>query len=296
MAGCEGRSPLNTLPSDVSAWWVATGSAEFAKHPATLILPPPVYPWWEATGSAQFAASVLKEVPGLVITGSLDSVPQTTAAGQTTAPTLLPGPSLSGPGVSVGASTPQPTQPTTSKAEPSSVPGEISIVSSLLTTRTNSTAAPTTKMEAGLGSTSAVADAASATPSTPSDAGNATLATPAASSPTASSHTASSTASQTQINAASHTHSGKSARIVAGVVTPLVLLLLLAVALALYKRRRRARDRREWERTHEATADAVRQVGGTTAAPWSPPRGDVKGPLEGDSAPLFEKSAGTPLG
>jgi len=41
----------------------------------------------------------------------------------------------------------------------------------------------------------------------------------------------------------------------------------------LYKRRQRAVDRREWERTHEAIADAVRQVGspvpGRTITPYA---------------------------
>jgi hypothetical protein len=80
------------------------------------------------------------------------------------------------------------------------------------------------------------------------------------------------------------------------VVVPLVLIILGVVAFILYKRRQRARDRREWERTHEAIADAVRQVG--TPAPaglpaWNPARGDVKEPFDGDTAPLFEKSGGS---
>ncbi|KAJ6592254.1 hypothetical protein DFH09DRAFT_1273363 [Mycena vulgaris] len=53
--------------------------------------------------------------------------------------------------------------------------------------------------------------------------------------------------------------------IIAGVIVPLVFIIIGAVAFILYKRRQRARDRREWERTHEAIADAVRQVGGPGA-------------------------------
>ncbi|KAJ7097261.1 hypothetical protein B0H15DRAFT_35349 [Mycena belliarum] len=70
---------------------------------------------------------------------------------------------------------------------------------------------------------------------------------------------------------------------IVGVLVPLVLLFAAGAALLLYKRRRRARDRREWERTHEAIADAVRQVKapqhtgdaplygsrGTSASAWS---------------------------
>ncbi|KAJ7320869.1 hypothetical protein DFH08DRAFT_388419 [Mycena albidolilacea] len=286
MAGCEGHNPEDApLPPAVKEWWVATGCAEFWQHQLTITLPPPVYSWWEATGSSQFASAATKEVPGLVFTGSLDPVLQTTSTGQTTT-------STSSSGVGVGTTVPDSTPITTSNSEPTSIPKTSPNVSPHPSTTMNpnstTTIAPT-KTRSGSGSASRAAGVVFATPSTPSDAGNTALTT-AVSSPTVSS-----TPSQTQINA-SHIHSGKNARVVAGVVTPLVLLLLLAAALALYKRRRRARDRREWERTHEAIADAVRQVGGTPAAPWSPPRGDVKGPLEGDSAPLFEKSVGTPPG
>ncbi|KAJ7902533.1 hypothetical protein B0H14DRAFT_1138995 [Mycena olivaceomarginata] len=293
MGQCD-QSPAHvSLPPAVESWWLSTGCIEFHQHQSTITLPPPVYSWWEATGSSQFASAATKEVPGLVITGSLDPVPPTAPTGQTTAPTSSPGPSLPGAGAGVGASTPQPTQLTTSKAESNSIPktsnSEVSLHISTTVGLDSAVTFATTEMEAGSDSTSTVADAASPTRSTPSDAGDHALATPAASSSTTS-------MSSTPTTAASHPHSGKSARIVAGVVTPLVLLLLLAAALALYRRRRRARDRREWERTHEEIADAVRQVGGTPAAPWSPPRGDVKSPLEGDSAPLFEKSVGTPPG
>ncbi|KAF7356209.1 hypothetical protein MVEN_00952300 [Mycena venus] len=88
----------------------------------------------------------------------------------------------------------------------------------------------------------------------------------------------------------------KTTPIVVGVVIPLVLIVLGVVAFILYKRRQRARDRREWERTHEAIADAVRQVGAPAAVglpAWNPARGDVKEPLDGDAAPLFEESGGS---
>ncbi|KAJ7902532.1 hypothetical protein B0H14DRAFT_2666539 [Mycena olivaceomarginata] len=55
-------------------------------------------------------------------------------------------------------------------------------------------------------------------------------------------------------------HSNHQVPIIAGVVAPVCLLILAAVGVMLCKRRRRARDRREWERTHESIADAVRQV------------------------------------
>ncbi|KAJ7689658.1 hypothetical protein B0H17DRAFT_1066016 [Mycena rosella] len=63
--------------------------------------------------------------------------------------------------------------------------------------------------------------------------------------------------------------------IIVGVLVPVVLIILAAVGFILYKRRQRARDRREWEHTHAAIADAVRQVGspGVTGAgvPYAAP-------------------------
>ncbi|KAJ7921342.1 hypothetical protein B0H13DRAFT_1985071 [Mycena leptocephala] len=60
--------------------------------------------------------------------------------------------------------------------------------------------------------------------------------------------------------------------IIAGVVVPVLFLALAGAAFVLYKRRQRARDRRAWERTHAAIADAVRQVGGpvstTNSTTW----------------------------
>jgi hypothetical protein len=56
------------------------------------------------------------------------------------------------------------------------------------------------------------------------------------------------------------------------VVVPILFLALAGAAFVLYKRRQRARDRRAWERTHAAIADAVRQVGGpvstTNSTAW----------------------------
>ncbi|KAJ7872354.1 hypothetical protein B0H14DRAFT_2570355 [Mycena olivaceomarginata] len=103
-----------------------------------MTLPPPVYSWWEATGSAQFASTALKEVPGLVITGSLDPVQQTTPIEQTPVPTSSPGSSLPGAGAGVGVSTPQPTQLTTSNTELTS----ILKTSSDLTPSSSSTSTP----------------------------------------------------------------------------------------------------------------------------------------------------------
>ncbi|KAJ7717105.1 hypothetical protein DFH07DRAFT_346523 [Mycena maculata] len=63
--------------------------------------------------------------------------------------------------------------------------------------------------------------------------------------------------------------------IVAGVIAPFILVGLAVTGVLLYKRRRRARDRREWERTHEEIADAVRQVG-TPAPSWARTRSDTE--------------------
>ncbi|KAJ7227822.1 hypothetical protein B0H12DRAFT_1148412 [Mycena haematopus] len=75
------------------------------------------------------------------------------------------------------------------------------------------------------------------------------------------SDTSSEVARSTSIAVLSSSHSNNHVPIIAGVVAPVCLILLAAVAFVLHKRRRRSRDRREWERTHEAIADAVRQVG-----------------------------------
>ncbi|KAJ7694649.1 hypothetical protein B0H17DRAFT_462154 [Mycena rosella] len=65
--------------------------------------------------------------------------------------------------------------------------------------------------------------------------------------------------------------------LIAGVVVAAVLLLLLGAAgVLLYRRRQRARDRREWERTHEAIADAVRQVGGGSGSGSVPSYGGTR--------------------
>ncbi|KAK7024909.1 hypothetical protein R3P38DRAFT_1054042 [Favolaschia claudopus] len=70
------------------------------------------------------------------------------------------------------------------------------------------------------------------------------------------------------------------ARIIAGVLVPVLFLVLCGVAYILYKRRRRARDRGEWERTHAEIADVVREAG-TGELPaglpaWSLSRVDTK--------------------
>jgi len=76
--------------------------------------------------------------------------------------------------------------------------------------------------------------------------------------------------STTAVIAASAKPSNKTP-IIAGVVVPILFITLCAGVFVLYKRRQRARDRREWERTHEAIADAVRQVGGpATGGAMSP--------------------------
>ncbi|KAJ7742797.1 hypothetical protein B0H16DRAFT_1562402, partial [Mycena metata] len=82
------------------------------------------------------------------------------------------------------------------------------------------------------------------------------------------------TASSSRPTAAASTKSStnKTMPIVVGIVVPLVLMILSGAAFFLYKRRQRARDRREWERTHEEIADAVREIGGPATVPaWSQP-------------------------
>ncbi|KAF7370196.1 hypothetical protein MSAN_00650300 [Mycena sanguinolenta] len=76
-----------------------------------------------------------------------------------------------------------------------------------------------------------------------------------------SSDGATSTTSSPTAIAVLSSHSNSHISIIAGVVAPVCFIILAAIAFVLYKRRQRARDRREWERTHEAIADAVRQVG-----------------------------------
>ncbi|KAJ7625673.1 hypothetical protein FB45DRAFT_1060335 [Roridomyces roridus] len=94
---------------------------------------------------------------------------------------------------------------------------------------------------------------------------NTEMATPSANSTTPASHA---------FNAASKPNNHTA--VIAGVVAPIGLILLFALGFILYKRQRRTHDRRVWERTHEAIADAVRQVGspipggGTRAmSPWT---------------------------
>ncbi|KAJ7148410.1 hypothetical protein C8R43DRAFT_518181 [Mycena crocata] len=91
--------------------------------------------------------------------------------------------------------------------------------------------------------------------------------------------------------------------IIAGVIAPVAFLVLIAAGVLMYKRRQRSRDRREWERTHAAIANAVRQVNDPAALPvggWNQSRGDLPFPSEKggweSTEPLFDKSAGYQLG
>ncbi|KAJ7314421.1 hypothetical protein DFH08DRAFT_895409 [Mycena albidolilacea] len=257
----EKRRPGVNVPPDVKSWWHATGSTLFANHPPTVTVPPFFFSWWEATGSAFVATKLDPYLP--VVT--------------TPAPALTSKPTESSPGANGGAgippppsgvmtlqtsiSTPTPLQ--TPSFSPKPLPKSTS-TSSASTVDSSSTSIPTNTTPTFISSSFPISsDAVSPTP-TPS--------------------------SSTPINAASNK---KTARIIAGVVVPLVLIFIGVAAFIIYKRRQRARDRREWERTHDAIADAVRQVGGTPAPrlpAWRPPFNDVKAPLEGDTAPLFEKS------
>ncbi|KAJ7148409.1 hypothetical protein C8R43DRAFT_1236846 [Mycena crocata] len=91
--------------------------------------------------------------------------------------------------------------------------------------------------------------------------------------------------------------------IIAGVIAPVVFIALVAAGVLLYRRRQRSRDRREWERTHEAIADAVRQVNDPATLPvgaWNGSRSNLpfqseKGGWE-STEPLFDKSGGHQLG
>ncbi|KAF7309091.1 hypothetical protein MKEN_01111000 [Mycena kentingensis (nom. inval.)] len=79
--------------------------------------------------------------------------------------------------------------------------------------------------------------------------------------------TASTSAAAPVALAASSPNTAQTTRIAVGVVVPLVLIALAALGVVLFKRRQRRNDRREWERTHEAIAEAVRvrQGGGGVA-------------------------------
>ncbi|KAJ7625674.1 hypothetical protein FB45DRAFT_70541 [Roridomyces roridus] len=54
---------------------------------------------------------------------------------------------------------------------------------------------------------------------------------------------------------------------IAAVLVPILVVSLAIAGVLLYKRWRRARDRREWERTHEEIADAVRDAENGTPGP-----------------------------
>ncbi|KAJ7117437.1 hypothetical protein C8R44DRAFT_790718 [Mycena epipterygia] len=92
------------------------------------------------------------------------------------------------------------------------------------------------------------------------------------------SHQSDPTASVSPVSASANSKNNR-ARIIAGVLVPLLLIILGIAGFILYKRRQRARDRREWERTHQEIAGAVREVGGSppyTGGAWAS-RGDTMG-------------------
>ncbi|KAJ7899368.1 hypothetical protein B0H13DRAFT_2030918 [Mycena leptocephala] len=124
-----------------------------------------------------------------------------------------------------------------------SMPNDSSISTSSFTSDTSSIDIPT--------SSSAFADPPNRTP--PSTSDDSPGPTPSNFAPVASpSATAAAFAS---------TKSNHEVPIIASVVGAAVLIIVGLIGFCLRKRQRRARDRREWERTHEAIADAVRQVG-----------------------------------
>jgi len=106
-----------------------------------------------------------------------------------------------------------------------------------------------------------------------------------------------SAASASAINAVrAATSSNKKIPIIAGVVGPIALIILGTIGVVLYKRHKRAHDRREWERTHEAIADAVRQVGSPgpirspyTSGAWSHLDLSAKGSGDTVTNPYIDK-------
>ncbi|KAF7356208.1 hypothetical protein MVEN_00952200 [Mycena venus] len=247
-------------PPAVWSWWWATGMTFFGNphHPQTLVLPPSVYSWWSATGSS------LGTVSGLQIEEATTTVQVMGGASSTLATTS-----------DQSQSVPPAVPLTTETSHESSSTGHGTPHAEAITPAPSSPpiSCPPTKIMTSSGSSLFEAPTVGPTPSPlPSD------------SPTI-------TSSSSALAAKSK---NKAIPIAIGVVVPLVLIILGVVAFILYKRRQRARDRREWERTHEAIADAVRQVGAPAAAglpAWNPALGDMKELLDGDTAPLFDKSA-----
>ncbi|KAF7308215.1 hypothetical protein HMN09_00669400 [Mycena chlorophos] len=74
--------------------------------------------------------------------------------------------------------------------------------------------------------------------------------------------------------------SSKTTEIAAGVIAPLALLGLVVIAIIMHKRRRRAQDRRQWEKTHESIADAVRATS----------RAGMQSPVSGFSAYTYSNT------
>ncbi|KAF7370200.1 hypothetical protein MSAN_00650800 [Mycena sanguinolenta] len=278
---CVGTLPAHGLgiPSSVLSWWETTGSPLVCTEKVqTLSLPSTIYAWWlaNAHGNSVFLAS-----PGSTVTVTEMATAVSSSSGT---PSIAPAsttPSLSLPASTISSNESPSTQAPESTDDSSPVPTTTNSISSLFDTTETAT---TTESSSRITSASfSVAVGATESNQQMSLSSSLPVTSPSA-----------------IAGAASH-NNNKTARIVAGVLVPLVVIALGIAAFIIYKRRRRVHDRREWERTHQEIADAVRQVGAATPAAvlaTGPPAwGDVKPVPDNDSkAPLMDSSGGTPPG
>ncbi|KAF7370199.1 hypothetical protein MSAN_00650700 [Mycena sanguinolenta] len=275
-------APPPEIPSTVTSWWAATGSSLvcMTQPPGeTATLPPSIYTWWTDDGKWNFAWAsqvAVTELPGVP-----GQVPSTTdsASGITVVSSVASSASLlsdvqtsTQPPAATIHFSPLPLSTTITFSPPSN-----SIGTSVSSSETTSSETTSASSSGALGTMRF----------DPQTSPSSSVSSPATSPPPIA-------------GAASH-NNNKTARIVAGVLVPLVVIALGIAAFIIYKRRQRVHDRREWERTHEEIADAVRQVGAATPAAvlaaGPPAWGDVKPVPDGDSrAPLMDSSGGTPPG
>ncbi|KAF7370198.1 hypothetical protein MSAN_00650500 [Mycena sanguinolenta] len=270
---CGPDSPQG-LPTALRPWWQATGNSLICvAHETIISLPPSLY---------TFLPSGKSEFPVFGFTVDMTEIP-----GPPSSSTSPPGglPSLSSPTTvpPVTATVLLTAKQTFTHSDTTTDSSSPSIFTSAADPSTSDTVV--SSMDETSPATSSIAVVA--TGSGPQSPPSSSVSSPATSLPTTA-------------GAASH-NNPKTARIVAGVLVPLVVIALGIAAFIIYKRRRRAHDRREWERTHEEIADAVRQVGAATPvailAAGPPAWGDAKPVPDGDSrAPPMDISGGTPPG
>ncbi|KAJ6480919.1 hypothetical protein C8R45DRAFT_318060 [Mycena sanguinolenta] len=278
--------PSVTSPAPVStviSWWEATGSSLVCtEHFPTISLPQPVFAAWQTVFQGHFDFPVS---PGYTVTvvqstpsGASTSSPTTSIASASTIHTLTPVTGTTSESPEGQISTGQISTPTSDSAMSDSSSAPTS--SSALPPSDTGAAKSMFSMANAIASSSGTSGTMGSNPQFP---------------PSGSvSHPA---PSPSQIGAAAH--NSETVRIVAGVLVPLVVIALGIAAFIIYKRRQRAHDRREWERTHDEIAHAVRQVGAATPATvlaaGPPAWGDVK--AVPDSDPLIDTgSGGTPAG